>query len=62
MKDVPTYLPEGMVLPCMLPREDVRDAFLCLKYDSLSDLPEGAVVGTRRLFAASLSFFTSSRP
>ena len=27
MKDVPTYLPEGMVLPCMLPREDVRDAF-----------------------------------
>ena len=49
MKDVPTYLPEGMVLPCMLPREDVRDAFLCLKYDSLSDLPEGAVVGTASL-------------
>ena len=42
MKDVPTYLPEGMVLPCMLPRGDVRDAFLGLKYDSLSDLPEGA--------------------
>merc|ERR1712205_117831 len=49
MKDVPTYLPEGMVLPCMLPREDVRDAFLCLKYDSLSQLPEGAVVGTASL-------------
>ena len=49
MKDVPTYLPEGMVLPCMLPREDVRDAFLCLKYDSLDDLPEGAVVGTASL-------------
>ena len=49
MKDVPTYLPEGMVLPCMLPREDVRDAFLCLKYDSLADLPEGAVVGTASL-------------
>merc|ERR1719409_339214 len=49
MKDVPTYLPEGMVLPCMLPREDVREAFLCLKYDSLSDLPEGAVVGTASL-------------
>jgi len=23
MKDVPTYLPEGTILPCMLPREDV---------------------------------------
>ena len=30
MKDVPTYLPEGTILPCMLPREDVRDAFICL--------------------------------
>jgi hydroxymethylbilane synthase len=49
MKDVPTYLPEGMVLPCMLPREDVRDAFLCLKYDTLEQLPEGAVVGTESL-------------
>ena len=26
MKDVPTYLPEGTVLPCNLPREDTRDA------------------------------------
>ena len=28
MKDVPTYLPEGTVLPCNLPREDTRDAFV----------------------------------
>lgn len=49
MKDVPTYLPEGTILPCMLPREDVRDAFICLKYDSLSDLPPGALVGTASL-------------
>ena len=33
MKDVPTYLPEGTILPCMLRRGDVRDAFICLKYD-----------------------------
>lgn len=27
MKDVPTYLPEGTILPCNLPREDTRDAY-----------------------------------
>ena len=30
MKDVPTYLPEGTILPCNLRREDARDAFICL--------------------------------
>jgi len=49
MKDVPTYLPEGTVLPCNLPREDVRDAFVSTKYKSLDELPEGAVIGTAAL-------------
>ena len=49
MKDVPTYLPEGTLLPCMLPREDVRDAFISVKYDDLSELPDGALVGTASL-------------
>ena len=49
MKDVPTYLPEGIVLPCNLPREDVRDAFISLKYKSIADLPDGAVIGTASL-------------
>ena len=49
MKDVPTYLPEGTILPCMLPREDVRDAFISVKYDDLSEMPEGSVVGTASL-------------
>ena len=49
MKDVPTYLPEGTILPCMLPREDVRDAFISVKYDDLSELPEGSLVGTASL-------------
>ncbi len=49
MKDVPTWLPDGIHLPCMLEREDVRDAFISNKADKLWDLPEGAVVGTASL-------------
>lgn len=49
MKDVPTYLPKGIHLPCMLERENVCDAFISLKADSLWDLPEGSVVGSASL-------------
>jgi hydroxymethylbilane synthase len=49
MKDVPTALPEGMALPCILPREDPRDAFLGRGARALADLPSGAVVGTASL-------------
>eukprot|EP00249_Psilotum_nudum_P031956 c47012_g1_i1 orf=763-1866(-) len=49
MKDVPTYLPEGTILPCNLPREDVRDAFICSISSSLAELPGGSVVGTASL-------------
>jgi hydroxymethylbilane synthase len=49
MKDVPTWLPDGIVLPCMLPREDVRDVFISPKAKSFDALPEGAVVGTASL-------------
>ncbi|GER52762.1 porphobilinogen deaminase [Striga asiatica] len=49
MKDVPTYLPEKTILPCNLPREDVRDAFICLSANSLVELPAGSVVGTASL-------------
>ncbi|OIR00789.1 porphobilinogen deaminase [mine drainage metagenome] len=49
MKDVPTVLPPGLVLPCILEREDTRDAFICLKAKSLADLPAGSVVGTASL-------------
>jgi hydroxymethylbilane synthase len=49
MKDVPTVLPPGLVLPCILEREDNRDAFLSLKARRLADLPAGAVVGTASL-------------
>ncbi|KAF4358603.1 porphobilinogen deaminase, chloroplastic [Cannabis sativa] len=49
MKDVPTYLPEKTILPCNLPREDVRDAFISLSAASLAELPEGSVIGTASL-------------
>jgi hydroxymethylbilane synthase len=49
MKDVPTYLPDGIILPCMLPREDVRDAFISPKASSLADLPAGSVIGSSSL-------------
>ena len=49
MKDVPTVLPDGIDLPCILPREDVRDAFISLKAGSLAELPEGAVIGSASL-------------
>lgn len=49
MKDVATVLPEGLVIPCILQREDVRDAFISRKVERLADLPQGAVVGSSSL-------------
>jgi hydroxymethylbilane synthase len=49
MKDMPTVQPEGLVLDCYLPREDVRDAFVSPAVARLADLPEGAVVGSSSL-------------
>jgi hydroxymethylbilane synthase len=45
-KDMPTFLPAGLVLAAFLPREDARDAFISRKAKSLHDLPQGAVAGT----------------
>ncbi|WP_425407287.1 hydroxymethylbilane synthase [Hwanghaeella sp.] len=49
MKDLETWLPDGIVLGAFLPREDVRDALICPTASRLADLPEGAVVGTSSL-------------
>ena len=49
MKDVPTELPEGLVVGCHPEREAPTDTLLSVKYDSLADLPEGALVGTSSL-------------
>ena len=49
MKDMPTQLPDGLLIDCLLEREDPRDAFISLKASSLSQLPQGAVLGTSSL-------------
>ncbi len=49
MKDMPTLQPEGLILDCYLPREDVRDAFVSPTVARLGDLPVGAVVGSSSL-------------
>jgi len=48
-KDVPTFLPGGLVLAAYLPREDPRDVFISAKAKSFAELPHGAVVGTASL-------------
>ncbi len=49
MKDMPTWLPDGLVIASMLPRADPRDVLISRKADSVKDLPKGAVVGTASL-------------
>lgn len=46
MKDMPSVLPAGLTIAAMLPRADVRDAWISPHYASLAELPQGAVVGT----------------
>lgn len=45
-KDMATTLPDGLILPVFLEREDIRDAFVSLSAASLDDLPHGARFGT----------------
>ena len=49
MKDVPTWLPDGIILPCMLEREDTRDVFISQKAASIDDLAPGSIICTASL-------------
>ena len=49
MKDVPVEFPEGLGLEIICEREDPRDAFVSNTINSLSELPQGAIVGTSSL-------------
>jgi len=49
MKDLPTELPSGIAIAAVLPRGDVRDAFISARGESLAALPPGAVVGSSSL-------------
>jgi len=49
LKDVPTYMPDGLELISIGIRGDQSDVLLSHKYESLDDLPNGAIVGTTSL-------------
>ncbi len=49
VKDLPTWLPDGIVLAALLPRGDPRDALIAHGAASLADLAPGAVIGTASL-------------
>ncbi len=49
LKDMPTVLPDGLVIACVLPREDVRDVLICKTAARITDLPRGGKFGTSSL-------------
>ena len=49
MKDMPTSLPVGLTISTVLPRDDVRDSFVSIKYKTIDELPKGCTVGTSSL-------------
>ncbi len=49
MKDVPTFLPEGLHLAAITEREDPRDVVISRSGKRLLDLPKGARIGTSSL-------------
>ena len=49
MKDVTIDLPEKLILPVILKREDARDVLISRKYGSLKNMAEGSIVGTSSL-------------
>ena len=51
MKDVPTWLPEGTILPCNMEREDTNDAFIYKdgSVKTIDELPDNSVIGTASL-------------
>ena len=49
MKDVETFLTPGTDIPCILAREDPRDALIGDGLSGIADLPQGGRVGTASL-------------
>jgi hydroxymethylbilane synthase len=49
LKDLETWLPDGLVIACVPPRDDPRDAFISASGASLASLPHGAKIGTASL-------------
>ena len=49
LKDVPTELPGGLTLAAITERAEPFDAFISNKFNSIAELPRGAIVGTSSL-------------
>jgi len=48
-KDLPTVLPDGIVIAGYLPREDARDALVSARANTIEGLPAGGTIGTASL-------------
>jgi hydroxymethylbilane synthase len=59
-KDMPTFLPAGLAIAAVPPREDARDVFISPTAGSLRELAQGARLGTASLRRAALAL--RSRP
>jgi len=46
MKDLPTWLPDGLVIGAVLPRGDPRDVLIARAPTTIAGLPQGALIGT----------------
>tara|TARA_R110002126_G_scaffold3263_1_gene18363 strand:+ start:59031 stop:59999 length:969 start_codon:yes stop_codon:yes gene_type:complete len=60
LKDMPAFLPAGLVMNHYMKREDPRDVFVSYKYKSIDDLPKGALIGTSSVRRQ--SFLLNQRP
>ena len=54
MKDVETDLTKGTGLACILPREEINDAFISNKAQNINELSYGSLVGTSSVRRAAL--------
>lgn len=45
-KDIPAEIPEDLVMAAYLERDVAEDLFVSKEFDSLQDLPQGAILGT----------------
>jgi len=49
MKDVPSVLPDGLLIEAICERADPRDVFVSRKYKRIEDMPAGGTIGSSSL-------------
>lgn len=49
VKDIPSQIPDGLIIGCIPERADSRDCYISYKYPKLETLPQHAKVGTTSL-------------